>query len=133
MKNYQLPAGTILYHGTSVPQMFDVPTGPAWFTTEPNRAKAWSIWGGDRGDRRILEYSVHVGVNLLDIRRRNDWVALCEEWGRSEGDNYGLAKELRRQGSTGWIGENQEIMLTAPEVYLRLRQSIKVPRNWPNS
>ena len=39
LRTHNLRRGTILYHGTSVEEDFDVPDAPAWFSTSESVAR----------------------------------------------------------------------------------------------
>lgn len=138
-----LKAGTTLYHGTDCAGDFEIPDGPAWFTTDPGEAEEWAGWnvpahGREDGERRIHTFVVERDVALLDMDTiaadiaTDEWADLAEivtgvndEILRDE-----MAAGLKAKGMTGWLGHG-EVLLTSPESVLRFIERTSVPGENP--
>ncbi len=117
---YDLPAGTVLHHGTNATRNFNMLVKrPTWFALRLATAERWSGWHqSDRrnqGPERILSYVTTRDLVLLD-RRGMDWdtyTALAMALtGDSEPSPYNMAYKLKAH-CDGWIGDG-EIMLCDP-------------------
>jgi hypothetical protein len=129
-----LAKGTLLYHGTRVPEDFDYPDGPAWFSTSEGVAQQFISWHEVGGDRRPRIYTYRV-------TRRIPRLPLIEgshTWSRFLDTLPGGADEIQWQGPrdmaqivcdegySGWhIAHNypdggSDTMLCDPEDWLEL-------------
>lgn len=71
-KRLWLKRGTVLFHGTSVDEDFDVPQGPAWFSNSEQVARYFANWH-DGPNARVLTHTVTASVALPVIETDQDW------------------------------------------------------------
>ena len=62
-----IPRGTILYHGTSAADEFDVLTGPAWVSDSEAVAREFVTWAGGDGPGRVLVFEVMREIPALAL------------------------------------------------------------------
>lgn len=105
---FTLSTGDVLYHGTGGEDDFDIPDGPAWFSTDRRVAESFSDWH-EGYNPRIKTYEVASPVELVLFHDRVDISEFFEENGLWDHENYGageLAEELCKLGFDGWIIPN---------------------------
>jgi hypothetical protein len=144
-----LRKGTLVYHGTSYLDDFDMLEGPAWVSDSYAVAKEFIGWAGGEGTPRILTFKIVAPPSLVLIQKLRDAenlaVWLGEKYGLGSGEDFGasiseLAKDLcsvgRREGIDGWHVPNNypgggpgawtsgargsDTMICAPERFLEL-------------
>lgn len=124
LRTRKLDCGTRLYHGTSAPEDFSIPRGPAWFsdaTAVANRFQRWHEWSPSRP--RTLVFSVSESPELLLLQSRDDFDAFEDEHEELPNDPAEMAEAVCRAGYDGWIipdnyPEGADIMLCRPEDWL---------------
>jgi len=135
-----IPKGTILYHGTNSDEEFDVPDGPAWFSTSQIVAEKFSAWHGDElsKNRRIIKYRVRNRIpKIVNIESNMDMEAIIrkiERWEEelNEASPTEIAETLCSAGYNGWnipnnYGHRQsDTMLCVPDNWLDLISKEKV-------
>jgi hypothetical protein len=116
-----LKVGTRLYHGTDA-SGFDVPQGPAWFTTDLPTAQKWAGWTRSGQDRKVIEVEVTRDVPLLDTTVAQNWFDLCLSLtGDSEAPIGQMAHAVAGQ-CPGWWSQDptgDEVMLSSPADYVK--------------
>ena len=125
VRRASIPVGTKLYHGSpDYLQLEDVPDGPAWFSTSPAVARAFS----SRRPSRVFEYEVVEEITgLLLVSSQEDFVLLFGEGEFEEiaaEGNLELAEAVINKGFGGWIvpqnyPEGDDILLDRPEHHLQ--------------
>jgi hypothetical protein len=133
-----IPAGAILYHGTSSPEKFRRPSGPAFFSDSESVARYFATWreggGGKKGRPRILRYEVvHEISHLALIESTMAFDDFSERVGYG-GDPESTEERVDMvcsAGFDGWIIPNNypdgaDIMLCQPERWLVFIDESKV-------
>jgi hypothetical protein len=101
----ELPAGTVLHHGTATAEDFAVPRGPAWFSDGPKVAERFARGSSVRP--RVLSYRTERPLRLLRLGGWPDLYALGDRiwpgWSdREEQDPREVASYLCERGLDGW-------------------------------
>lgn len=112
MRKARIAKGTLLYHGTRVPDRFEPepPNGPAWFSTSIDVARQfvyWHRWGTGRHRPRILVYetpAVVAGLARIDTKADLERL-LGEDCDHYFGSDmvHDLAAAIRGRGYAGWL------------------------------
>jgi hypothetical protein len=117
-----LPKDSILFHVTDAVQSFDIPRGPAFFTTyETGRWKARGLHraGHDPGVERTLRFRTVADVEMIDLtfHGQDNFERLCRAaFGGQSYYRPDLAEALRGLAS-GWM-TGSEVMLVDPHSVL---------------
>ena len=127
LRTLTLRRGKKLYHGTSVEEDFDVPTGPAWLSDSEDVAEYFSH--GGKGRPRILTYRLKSNIQLARVEESVDFDTVVgeEDAAREYADPRDLADAVC-QRHEGWIIPNNyssgaDIMICEPNKYLRAVRS----------
>jgi hypothetical protein len=137
VKKIKLRKGTILYHGTSAPDEFVIPDGPAWFSMSENVARKFVDWHDHEDARpRILKFKVATPPSLALLNDKHDLEELMEEVGIEDLDYHGAIYEdlhsISAHGYDGWTipdnyGPGQaDIMILHPEQFLEFVEEYEV-------
>ena len=124
---YTLRKGTVVYHGTSSPEQFEMLKGPAWVSTRPDVAKNFERWHSfNKNKPRTLSFVLTRNVKLKPIASKEEMEQLAWDLGSDTSDPVALAETLCNAGQyDGWIvpdnygSGNPDIMLCYPEACLR--------------
>lgn len=110
MTMHTLPAGTVLYHGTSDPDFDEVEDsfrGPAWVTDSPEVARRFAKRNEFSDPRpRVLEFVLEEDLELRLIRGRADMVELEETHGISFAGVEDMRDTVEASGIPGWFIPN---------------------------
>ena len=126
-----IPAGTTLYHGTDSKKSFTTLDGPAWLTSDIQKAEEWAGWAeeGGGGKKRVLTFSTKKMLQLLDTRSLQRWkrvgMALMND---DEPYMWTLARKVAEAGFDGWFGDT-EVMVSRPREALAYRGVTAVGEN----
>lgn len=143
-----LRKGTLVYHGTSRDEDFDMLEGPAWVSDSYGVAKEFVGWAGGEGTPRVMTFKIVTPPALVLIQSTRDVeklaVWLGENFGLGSGEDFGesvaeMARDLcsvgARVGIDGWHVPNNypgggpawtsrargsDTMLCEPERFLEL-------------
>jgi hypothetical protein len=121
-----LPEGTILFHGTSGEESFQIPRGPAFFTDDYGVARSFTTWHGDRENPRVLRFEVATEIpRLALIKSKETLDRLADEASMERTtDTRGRIEIVRFHQFDGWImpdnyGNGADIMLFQPSRWLK--------------
>lgn len=131
LRTSSIKKGTILYHGTSAEEDFEIPEGPAWFSDGKAVARAFS--GRGPGNPRILRFEVVRRITgLIHIVGTMAFDRMVEMLARQYGENpdrfenyLDVAQALCDRGHPGWAvpwnyPDGSDIMLCRPAGWLSL-------------
>lgn len=135
MKKIRLRKGMILYHGTSAPDDFVMPQGPAWFSMSEAVARRFVDWHKCEDPRpRILKFKVTTSPSLALLNDKRELDELMEETGIQE-LNYEELYPMSAYGYDGWtIPDNYgpgeaDIMILRPDEFLEFVEERDVSVN----
>lgn len=130
MRMASIESGTVLYHGTSVEEDFQMLSGPAWVSTGRTTAEHFTSWH-DEGHPRIYTFKVKKRITgLLNIQNQAD-MRLLRDYLESQGlESEGIqeiSSAICSLGFNGWhVPENygsgeSDTMLCEPSRWLELK------------
>jgi hypothetical protein len=102
-----LPAGKILYHGTSEKFHADDIEGPAWFTSEKEVAKYFANYAGKPKYARILRYKLTENLQLPRIDSTREFQDFKDKFWVDDSSTEDMIADIQRAGLPGWyIADN---------------------------
>lgn len=116
-----LPAGTVLHHGTATAEDFAVPRGPAWFSDGPKVAERFAR--GSTVRPRVISYRTARPLRLLRLGGWPDLYDLGDRiwpgWSdREEQDPREVASHLCGLGLDGWWLDDGDYGVPGADVML---------------
>lgn len=127
-----IKAGSLLYHGTSTREGFEIPDGPAWFAPTAVLAAKWAGWAGDHlthgtGPKRVHVYEVTQDLDVADISKfpdskygKNDYEDFAHKFCGTDG-YYAFARAVSLIDNGWWCAN--EIMIADPALFLRFAEA----------
>lgn len=125
-RRHPLPAGAIVYHGTSSRDSFSSLSGPAWVSNSEGVARWFIDWHDGGGPRRVLSYRVSRAPRLAVFRSAGDIEDFLEDRGADRGSSPSeLASLVCAAGYDGWLipgnyrdPPGDDVMLCDPAEFL---------------
>ena len=106
----ELPAGTVLFHGTQAPMDFwdereYSPDGPFWLSDQKEVAARFSTYNRFEGEMipRVITYKTARPLRMLLIQSQEDKNNLEEYWGIDTFSTTDMAEGVCDKGFDGWI------------------------------